>query len=539
MYPSLISPALLLLLLGGCGPASVDSTDPDPSTGGTDPVPELTFVGEPVLEVPVSEIVGLVAVLRLETTVPARLELLLEGGDTTREVGFEVEATVHEVPVLGLRPDTDYQLSARLTGSEGQLLELEPIPFTSGGLPERYPEVEVLVHEPDRMEPGYRLVTLKRDTDKTVLLVLYDRDMEPVWWYQADALTDVRRSPRGTLVGVMSGSGVEFDLLGAIHRRYTRTPKETYDVKIPWEPLHHELFEADDGSFWSLVYATYEVDAYPVDYEEPEVLGGPTEIRDVDVVHFGPQGEDLGSFSLSDVLDTQRIGYGSLGLTDRGMDWCHANAIVVDPTDGNLVVSSRHQDAAFKLTPSGELVWILGDPGGWTGEWADKLLTPVDGKTSWPYHQHGVMVTDDGTVLMFDNGNYGATPYGEGRVEEDEAEDTFSRAVAYRVSEEHRTVKQLWDFSETSTGTLFSSAVGDADPLPTTGNVLVDFGMLEREGNIDNKRRGRGLLSARLVELVPGGHGDVVLDVSFFALEEDEPDGYRSYRVEWIEDLYP
>lgn len=60
------------------------------------------------------------------------------------------------------------------------------------------------------------------------------------------------------------------------------------------------------------------------------------------------------------------------------MDWCHANAVSHDPRDDSLLVSLRHQDCIIKIDRrSGDLVWILGDPGNWRAPWSDSLLRPV------------------------------------------------------------------------------------------------------------------------------------------------------------------
>ncbi len=478
--------------------------------------------------------VGGARALSVSTIGETCLSYVLERDGGRTEQVFEAFATSHDVIVVGLRPEQEHSLTVTLHSRAGGSLELPPILFDADPLPERFPTVEVLRSVPEHIEPGYRLMTFKRPDDDSVLLVAFDEELEPVWWAEGTRWGDLGLSPRGTLVGLGGGLAREMDLLGRTLRTWQDGLGGLDDVEIPWDYLHHELEEQADGSFVSLAYAPMTpVDAYPVDYGDPENLGGPEEVLDTEVVHFTGEGRELSSVALSDVLDTARIGYGSLGATGDGKDWVHANAVVRDPEDGHLVVSSRHQGAVFRMSPTGELDWILADPDGWGEAWQPYLLEPVGEPFRWPYQQHAVVLTDDGSLLMFDNGNYGCTPYAASCPAE-----VTSRAVRFEVDAEAGTVRQAWTFEETTTGPLYAPALSDADPLPTTGNVLVDYGRLEGEGERSNGEAGLGKLSVRLVEVAPED-GEVVLDVRFSAPEEVEPQGYISYRVEWLESFYP
>lgn len=77
-------------------------------------------------------------------------------------------------------------------------------------------------------------------------------------------------------------------------------------------------------------------------------------------------------------------------------DYNHLNSLDLDPANGNVVVSLRHDDAVMELDrATGSVVWTLG------GLSDDFGLAPAD-KTS---HQHFVRFLEPNHLLMFDNGN--------------------------------------------------------------------------------------------------------------------------------------
>ncbi len=75
-------------------------------------------------------------------------------------------------------------------------------------------------------------------------------------------------------------------------------------------------------------------------------------------------------------------------------DYFHINSIDIDPTDGNLIVSSRHAWAAYKIDrPSGQVQWRL------NGKKSDFAMGPG----SHFAFQHDVRRHPDGAVTLFDD----------------------------------------------------------------------------------------------------------------------------------------
>ena len=177
--------------------------------------------------------------------------------------------------------------------------------------------------------------------------------------------------------------------------------------------------------------------------------------------------------------DPFRIGYETFsnywirrGFPDT-VDWSHANNLLYDSEDDSIVVNFRYQAAAVKIDrQSKEIVWIFGEPTGW-GELSDKVLK-AEGDLQWPYHQHSPQPTPNGTLMIFDNGNYQARPFRKPSA----VTDTYTKAVEYAIDGEAMTARQLWQSEAMGPDRVISIAMGDVDWLPETENVLVAYGAL-------------------------------------------------------------
>jgi hypothetical protein len=113
-------------------------------------------------------------------------------------------------------------------------------------------------------------------------------------------------------------------------------------------------------------------------------------------------------------------------------------------------VSVRHLERILGVDyPSGQIRVTLGQ-GGLGG---DGLLS----------HQHAPELQEDGSLLVFDNGNRRDPP--------------FSRVVQLLWNEAQNTVTELAEWRETPD--YYAAAVGDADRMPN-GNILVVAGTIRR-----------------------------------------------------------
>jgi hypothetical protein len=144
------------------------------------------------------------------------------------------------------------------------------------------------------------------------------------------------------------------------------------------------------------------------------------------------------------------------------------------------------------------------------------------------------MWTGHGTLLLFDNGNFRASPF-DGTTPMTEAE-SFSRAVEYEIDEPQMHVRQLWEFGEFAEPRLYSWFISDADWQPLTGNRLITFGGISHVDGTPSIDLGLGTNHARLIETTDEEPATVVFDLTLH-----DPTGGRVavYRSERIPDLYP
>lgn len=109
--------------------------------------------------------------------------------------------------------------------------------------------------------------------------------------------------------------------------------------------------------------------------------------------------------------------------TSAAQDYVHINSIFIDPSDSNLIVSFRHQNQVVKISRrDGSILWRLG------GRSSDFPLS----RDQFFLRQHNVVLTDSGTLMLFDNGDKGARP--------------FSRILEFRLDEKNKKVTHFKSF---------------------------------------------------------------------------------------------
>ncbi len=541
----------LTLLAGACTGDSDESAE----SAEADQAPPPS-VDDATAEVAPADGNALRAVVSVDVGEPARVEVTATSADHEVVVPVTEEAPEHEIPLLGLRADTDYQVEVALVGGDEEVPVGEGLPLRSGPLPGDLPSLEVVSANPEDMAGGVTLFNLLSFGAPGVApsepvpgyLVAVDAAGEVVWYQSAPySYTDARQLENGNILTSYTDLvALETDMLGNTVRgisseagteplgfRPDDPPPATPDAVVAdIDSVHHELGTLPNGN-WILLDTELRELTGPPQCGEPGPTATYNVVGDV-VVEMDPDsGEVVNEWSMFDYYDPfERPG--SDFCTDGPplappnffypeatdiVDWTHGNGVVLDEERNALIISLRHLDATLAIRyeddddgPAGEFLWELGPDG---------TLPLTEGEP--PYHQHAPEVQADGTLLLYDNGNDrpGVPP-----------EELYSRAVIYEIDDTdpdpaNWTATQVWEHRVTEAdGTpVYAAFLCDADRVDN-GNVLITHGAIPAEGG----------LYARIIEVEQEGAagGDVVWDLRVGEAEK----GWTVYRAERLPSLY-
>ena len=176
---------------------------------------------------------------------------------------------------------------------------------------------------------------------------------------------------------------------------------------------------------------------------------------------------------MADILTTymQNNGDDPSAFVRPGVDWFHLNASTYDSYDNSVIVSSRENFLIKVNYLTHDIVWILGDP---TKYWYTfpslkaKALT-LDAGGNYPVGQHGVSITSDGYVMVFNDG--------EGSQNQPPGEPagltrSYSEVSAYSIDTATMTAHEVWGFNYGRS--IFASFCGSSYESPGK-SYLVDF----------------------------------------------------------------
>lgn len=518
----------------------------------------LTFPEAPQFEL--SPTAPLAGVLTFTTERECAVSVEVVSHDRRETVAVDPRPSQHHhIPVLGLRPDCEYELEIRAT-VDGEAMTVPSVTFRTDPLPDDIPDIRITRSQLERMEPGLTVMSLFRWDDDVAsksygMFLVVDAVGEVVWYYRVGSpAAGLHRSDDGTLQfihGLHPMRLRQIDCLGTTLREFASVALDNVSseesIPVDVDTFHHDFAPLTDNAVLALTTEVRSVARFPLNVARPRRGLGPANVVGDVIAHIDADGEVVHRWHLLDILDSQRVTYGSYDtfwdtrayehVAGGTKDWSHSNAIVRDPRDGGIVVSMRHQDAIVKIdAESSEVQWILGTPSGWRPPLRNKVLRPTS-RLEWPYHQHGVKFTPHGTLLMYDNGNLRAIPPARPM----SARDSYSRAVEYRIDEEAMTVTQVWSYgSPSGEDQFFSPFLCDADWLPQTGNILITDGAHVTDENDEQVNSPPGAHQwARLVEVTHDEDPEVVWEL-FIDDRQTRPDiGWSVYRAERIPSLYP
>jgi hypothetical protein len=298
-----------------------------------------------------------------------------------------------------------------------------------------------------------------------------DRDGNPIWYYvlpPGDYPNPVKLLSNGhMLMNIEASDGAmlrEVDLAGTTIREMDmgslRHKMQVAGFSFVPSVAHHDLLPLDNGHLIVLVDLTKsftDLPGYP----------GTTLVVGDGIIDLDPSWNPVWAWNSFDYLDVNRH---LNGLPD----WTHSNAVAYSASDGNLLLSIRHQSWILKIdynngTGSGNVLWRLGYQGDFT-------LAQGDDPSLWFSFQHfPSIISQSGsqtTMAIWDNGNArvtdtsGTTCGGPGL-------PCYSRATVFQIDESAKVANLQWADSPGYFGTWG----GSINQLPN-GNIEFDANSL-------------------------------------------------------------
>jgi arylsulfate sulfotransferase len=474
----------------------------------------------------------LAATLQLTTDVPSRVSVSVEddlGRTWVRK--FYDYGTVHSLPLLGFKPGRIYNITVTVHDRHRNAVTADqPVKFITDMQPVYFPVITLLQADPGRMEPGYTLFRVGVHNEMYWYGVIVDSSGEVVWYSGVPSTADLRQLDNGNLFMPWRTNFFEVNLLGQIVNSWV----------VPTNlPINlHEGLPTDHGTILYLTTPVMVVSNYPTSMTNPNAPLATTNVHYEKIVEISATNATLlNTWSPINFLDPRRISY-LISYFGGGWDSEHANSICEDPSDDSLIVSLRHQNAVIKFSrATGELRWILGPPENWGPEWQFYLLKPVGSSFVWPYAQHSAILTPQGTLLLFDNGNFRASPFAPTVPDA----KNYSRAVEYFINEGTMQVTQLWEYGRTNVAQqLYADHEGNAEWEPHTGNILVDFAAVSYVNGVAPSSYGPSATMARITEVTHDAIPQVVFDLEV-SMYDQTGTSYKDcsiYRCHRIPDLY-
>lgn len=541
---------LAVFVVGCFGSGCGDSTAP-------------TFTAAPTIVVNPNPAVPLAAIVSADTDEPAALLIQVSEGGHEWSVPTSTELTTqHSLPVLGFRPGLEHVVQVSARDQAGNVSPAIPLDFETAVLPDDFPWLELSMSSPEKMEPGVTLFAFMRWPQGAALdeqfglAVAVDAHGDVVWYRRSgNAIQDPHRLSNGNLLSLIGHYGAEeVDMLGNVVARWhaSQHPNPEALAELPEDSIpvetdtfHHDIQEMPSGNLLVLSTEMRRIENYPTvvgDDHAPQAAANV--IGDI-VVEFARDGSIVSQWKLMDLLDVRRLGYESLSpvwdqwayvdVEGGTKDWAHANSVSYDAATDSILVSVRHQEAVVSFSrTSGELNWILGNHQGWPEHLQPYLLKP-EGELAWQFHQHAAEMTPNGSLILFDNGNFRAMP----PQPKMSLAESYSRAAEFTIDEESMTVRQVWSYGGPGEEIFYSPFISEADHLPQTGNVLITDGgrIRDKQGNKSDDIPA-GHHWARIVEVTHGDQPEKVFEMIVDSQEDAKSIGWAVYRSERLPSLY-
>lgn len=404
----------------------------------------------------------LTALILFETEEEVSPKITIEGKDklTTIETEF-AKNTKHYLPIYGLYADYNNKVDISYTLSDGKKITKQ---------------VEI---QTDKLPDDFVLPTsVKKDSSKLTndlyfftpsskgYTCAYDVNGNVRWYLSNNAVWDNTRLKNGHMMVsterlvnspyYMTGL-YEIDLLGHVYNEYS--------IKGGY---HHDYFELPNGN---LLVASD-------DFNNESGT-----VEDYIIELDRTSGNIIKTWDLKDILNMED------GKSENwsSYDWFHNNSVWYDESTNSITLSGRHQDAVINIDyETGKLNWIIGDPTNWSSEYQKYFFTPVGKDFEWQWSQHAAMITPEGYVFIFDNGNNKSKDSSRYV----DATNSYSRGVMYKIDTDKMTIKQVYEYGKQRGSSFYSPYISDVDYLSKNHYIIHSGGIVYVDGKNSNQPAG-------------------------------------------------
>ena len=403
------------------------------------------------------EISPLTALVIFETDEEVSPEVTIHGdSDLTTYTHTFAKGTEHYLPIYGLYAGRENKVTIKCGDEEKELT------IKTDELPDDFILPTSVKKDESKLSNDLYFYT----PSSSGYTAACDVNGDVRWYLTESAIWEINRLDNGRLlvnterlaeVPYYSTGLYEMDMLGKIYTEYS----------LPGG-YHHDYYEMENGN---LLVASN-------DFNNDSGT-----VEDYVVEIDRKTGNIVKTFDLKDILKMTD------GKSENWIeyDWFHNNSVWYDKKTNSITLSGRHQDAVINIDyDTGKLNWILGDPEGWSDEYQKYFFKPVGDNFEWQWSQHAAMITPEGYVFLFDNGN------NKSKNEKNyvKAEDSYSRGVMYKIDTDKMTIEQVWEYGKERGSDFYSPYISDVDYLDKNHYIVHSGGISYKDGKIQNQPAG-------------------------------------------------
>uniref|UniRef100_UPI003FF088E3 aryl-sulfate sulfotransferase n=1 Tax=Candidatus Ventrenecus sp. TaxID=3085654 RepID=UPI003FF088E3 len=435
------------------------------------------------------DISPLSALVLFETEQEENVKVTIKGKDalTTYTHTFEA-AKKHFLPIYGLYADKENEVVI----SYGKVSKT--IKIKTDKLPDDISLPTRVVKDASKLTNDLYFYT----PSSKGYTAAYDVNGDVRWYLTINSIWEVNRLQNGHLLlsterlvnspYYMTGL-YEMDMLGKIYTEYSLEGG-----------YHHDYYEMENGN---LIVAS------------DNFANGKT-VEDYVVELDRKTGKIVKTWDISSILKHED------GKSENWSeyDWFHNNAVWYDKKTNSITLSGRHQDAVINISyDDGSLNWIIGDKTNWSEDYQKYFFTPKGKNFEWQWSQHAAMITPEGYVFLFDNGN------NKSKIESKyvDASKSYSRGVMYKIDTENMTIEQVYEYGKERGSSFYSPYISDVDYLASNHYIVHSGGIVYVDGKNSNQPAGFSNNASLVSDTVELLNNKVIFEMKFAT---------NNYRVE-------